>query len=194
MPQQQPAGRLPWDRSRDYLRLLARLQLPAALRGKLDPSDLVQQTLLEAHQARDKFQGRSEGEQAALLRCMLTRNLADAVRRFAAEARDVARERSLDAEWQGASSALENWLAADQSSPSERALRHEDLLRLAEALGQLPDDQRRAVESHHLLGHSVQEVARELGRSESAVGGLLRRGLKQLRQLMQDERGGEHGP
>jgi RNA polymerase sigma-70 factor (ECF subfamily) len=194
MTQQQPAGSQPWDRYRDYLRLLARLQLPAALRGKLDPSDVVQQTLLDAHQARDKFQGRSEGEQAALLRRMLTGNLADAVRRFAAQVRDVARERSLEAELQSSSSGLEDWLAADQSSPSERALRHEDLLRLAGALAQLPDDQRRAVELHHLLCHSVQEVARELGRSESAVGGLLRRGLKQLRQLMQEEGGGEHGP
>jgi RNA polymerase sigma factor (sigma-70 family) len=90
------------------------------------------------------------------------------------------------------SSRLEAWLAADQSSPSERAARHEELLRLAEALAHLPEDQRRAVELHHLLRLSVEEVARELGRSESAVGGLLRRGLKRLRELMRDE-GDDHG-
>jgi RNA polymerase sigma-70 factor (ECF subfamily) len=82
---------------RNYLRLLARTGIDASLRGKADPSDLVQETLLKAHQHFDQFQGQTEAELAAWLRKILTRNLADLVRRFkAAGARMVRREQSLE--------------------------------------------------------------------------------------------------
>jgi RNA polymerase sigma-70 factor (ECF subfamily) len=181
--------RWPWERYREYLRLLARIQLPASLRGKLDASDLVQQTLLEVHQAAAGLEGRSEGERAAFLRRALTNNLTDAVRKFLAAGRDVHRERSLEADLAQSSARLEAWLAAEQSSPSVRAIREEELLHLARALTGLPEDQRRAVELHHLHGYSVEEVAGEMARSEAAVGGLLRRGVKKLRELMREDAG-----
>jgi RNA polymerase sigma-70 factor (ECF subfamily) len=175
---------------RDYLRLLAGIQLDPRLRGKLDPSDVVQETLVRAHEKADQFRGSSEAERTAWLRQILANQLAAAVRRYLdAGKRDAGRERSVHAAVEDSSARLEALLAADQSSPSERVVRHEELGRLAAALGALPEDQRRAVELHHLHGLPVEEVARELERSDSAVGGLLRRGLKRLRELMREPTG-----
>jgi RNA polymerase sigma-70 factor (ECF subfamily) len=177
-------GLVPLDRCREYLRMLARLQLDPRLHGKLDASDVVQQTLLSAHENRGQFRGRSEAEFLGWLRQILANHLAGAVRRFGAGLRDINRERSLEAGLENSSARLDNWLAADHSSPSQRAMRHEMHLRLANALGQLPEDQRTAVELHHLKGLSVAEAAEAMGRTKMAVVGLLFRGLKKLRRLM----------
>jgi RNA polymerase sigma-70 factor (ECF subfamily) len=175
----------------DYLRLLARLQLSPRLRAKLDASDVVQQTLLQAHANRAQFRGRSEAEWLAWLRAILANALTAAARQFTTEARDLRRERSLEAELERSSSRLEGLLAADQSTPSERAVRGDELLRLARAMACLPPDQQRVVELHHLQGLPVAEVADQMGRSKPAVVGLLFRGLKKLRQLLQAQGEGE---
>jgi RNA polymerase sigma-70 factor (ECF subfamily) len=172
---------------RDYLTLLARLQLAPQLRGKVDLSGVVQQSLLEAHQAMDQLRRMTTEQQAAWLRKALACNLTDEVRKLGTAMRDVTRERSLEQAVEESSVRLEAWLAADQSSPSMRVVRNEQLLRLAAALARLPEDQRLAVEMHHLRGQPVAEVARELGRTEGAAGALLVRGLKKLRQLLQEE-------
>jgi RNA polymerase sigma-70 factor (ECF subfamily) len=176
---------------RDYLRLLARLQLGSRLRAKLDASDVAQQTILQAHEKRAQFRGTTEAERLAWLRAILANVLAAAARRFDAKTRDLGRERSLETELELSSSRLESLLAVDQTSPSERAVRGEELLRLAGALARLPDDQRRVVELHHLKGLTVLEVAQAMGRTRPAVVGLLFRGLKKLRELLRDQPEGE---
>jgi RNA polymerase sigma-70 factor (ECF subfamily) len=179
------------EQCRPYLHLLARLQLDGRLRSKLDASDVVQQTLLRAHQSLHQFRGREDAEFRAWLRQILANTLAEAARRFGAEARDIGRERSLEAQLNESSVRLEAWAAAGQPSPSQHAAREEQLLRLAGALAGLPDDQRRAVELHHLLGLSVAEVGERIGRTRAAVVGLLFRGLKRLRQLLAENLSGD---
>lgn len=178
------AGARPLEAYRDYLRVLARLHLGNRLRVKLDASDVVQQTILHAHTNRTQFRGGTEAEWRGWLRAILANTLATVVREFETAARDVTREQSLEAELEQSSARMESLLAAEQSSPSEGAVRGEELLRLARALGRLPDDQRRVVELHHLKGLTVAEVAAELGRTRPAVVGLLFRGVKQLRTLL----------
>jgi RNA polymerase sigma-70 factor (ECF subfamily) len=177
------------ERYREYLRALARLQLDNRLRGKVDLSGVVQQTLLEAHQASDTLRSLNEAQLAAWLRRALANNLADEVRRLGAQARDVRRERPLQYAVDESSARLEALLASDQSSPSRQAVRQEDLLRLTEALAGLPEDQRVAVELHHLEGRTLAETAEALGRTRSAVASLVFRGLRNLRRRLDEGEG-----
>ncbi|MCS7047095.1 MAG: sigma-70 family RNA polymerase sigma factor [Gemmataceae bacterium] len=171
---------------RDYLHLLVRVQLGRRLRAKLDASDIVQQTILQAHERRDQFRGTSEMEWLAWLRVILANTLASARRQFHAKRRDLGRERSLEESIGLSSARLEHMLASKLSSPSERIVRAERLLRLARAMAQLPPNQRSVVEMHHLQGMTVAEVAEQIGCSRPAVVGLLFRALKKLRELLRE--------
>jgi RNA polymerase sigma-70 factor, ECF subfamily len=174
----------PWERYRSYLELLVRLQLDRRWQGKLDPSGVVQQTLLEAYQAREQLQELPTERLTAWLRRALGNNLADELRRLRADKRGDARARSLEEALEGSSARLEAWLVAEQSSPSQRAQRGEDLVRLAGALEELPAEQRVAVERHHLQGAPLAAIAEELSCSKAAVAGLLYRALKHLRRRL----------
>ena len=170
------------ERFRDYLCALARLQIGPELRGHVEASDIVQITLLEAHQRLHQFRGQTDGEMRAWLGRALAHNLADEMRRLLADKRHIARRRSLEE----SSSRLEAFLTADQSSPSQNAERKEQVTRLAAALGQMPEPQREVVVQRHLEGRSLADIAQHIGRSEAAVVGLLQRGLKALRGLLGD--------
>ena len=174
----------PLERFRDYLLLLARMQLDRRLQPKLDPSDVVQQTLLKAHQSWGQFRGKTDAELAAWLRSILANHLADVARKF--DPRHAGRERSLEAALEQSSARLESWLAAEDSSASKKFERQELLIRMSEALVALPEDQRVALELKHLRGLAVAEVAREMGKSTAAVASLLYRGLNHLREFLGD--------
>ncbi len=182
----------PLERFRDYLRFLVRLQLGARPNARIDPSDVVQQTLMEAFEKRAQFRGRSYAEQAAWLRMILARNVADVLRAQGRLKRDVSRERSLDMKLDESSARLGRWLAAEQPSPSEHALLHEQAILLTDALARLPELQREAVILHYWEGCSLAEIAASLDRSTSAVAGLLKRGLKNLRTELDAEPDGSH--
>jgi RNA polymerase sigma-70 factor (ECF subfamily) len=171
---------------RDYLRLLARLHLDSRLRAKLDPSDLVQQTLLEAYVAMGAWNEYSQAERAAWLRRILAHNLANAIRDFTRARRDVNLERSLSAALDASSQRLADLVPDPGPTPNQQALANERLLALAHALIELPETQREAIVLRHYEDCSLEAIAQQLGRSPAAVAGLLHRGLKALRLRLQD--------
>ena len=172
-------------RWRDYLSALARVQVDPRLQARIDLSGVVQQTLLEAHQTRPRFHGGHPAQEAAWLRQILAHNLADELRKLMAGKRDLARERSLEVELQQSSARLADWLAAEQPSPSQDAQQHELALRLAAALEALPEAQREALVLQHWHGWTLAQIAEHMGRSRTAVAGLIKRGLQQLRRDFQ---------
>jgi RNA polymerase sigma-70 factor (ECF subfamily) len=182
------ANALAVERYRSYLLLLAQMHVGRGGGNRLDPSDLVQQTLLDAHRQREQFRGSSPAEMAAWLRRMLACNVADAWRSLKRGKRDVGRERSLEAELVESSSRLATCLTSAKSSPSQQAMRQEEILRLADAVAALSEAQREAVLLHYWQGLPLAEVASAMKRTPASVAGLLQRGLKALRELL-SERG-----
>jgi RNA polymerase sigma-70 factor (ECF subfamily) len=173
-----------FERYRDYLRVLAGLQLDPRLCGKVDLSGIVQQTLLEAHQAKDQVTDQPSDERLAWLRRILAHNLGDEIRKQTSNKRDARRERSLEVAVEHSSQKLEAWIAGADSAPSARLERQERAVRLAEALGRLPEAQREAIVLHHWQEWSLDEIAAHMGRTRNSVAGLLRRGMSQLREEM----------
>ncbi len=172
-------------RYRDWLVLLARLQLGQRLRGKLDASDVVQQTLLEACRDLPQFRGDSEAELLAWLRQILAHVLGHEIRRYRGTGRrDVGREVSLDQSLAESSQRLAGMLAAPDSSPSVHAERKEQEVLLADVLSRLPEDFREVIVLRNLEGLPHDEVAQRMGRSPGAVRMLWVRALARLRQEM----------
>ena len=173
---------------RDYLKLLARLQLDQRLQSKLDASDIVQDAFLQAHRAFAQFQGGTEAELTAWLRQILASRLADQMRRYyGSQQRDIRLERRLARDIDQSSSALDGALIAAQSSPSRQAERREQAVLLAAALEKLPASYREVIILHQLEDLAFAEVARRMGRSIDSVKNLWLRALPRLRRVLGDD-------
>jgi RNA polymerase sigma-70 factor (ECF subfamily) len=172
---------------RNYLTLLARVQIGRRLRSKIDAADLVQATFLEAHRHFARFEGTTETELVGWLRSILATNLAHLLRRYlGTQRRDVRLERQLVLDLDQSSRILGQAVLAPQSSPSQQAARREQAVLLADALQRLPDDYREVIILRQLEGLSFPEVAERMDRSLDSVKKLWVRGLDQLRRTLGD--------
>lgn len=167
----------------NYLRLLARLEIGRRLQGKVDASDIVQETFLEAHRQFPAFQGRAEAQLTKWLRTILAGTLANTVRRYVGtQARDIRLEQDLAADLDQSTCALGAMLIDQHSSPSQQAIRGEQTLLVAEAMSRLPDDYQTVLVLRHLEGLTFPQVAARMDRSVDSVEKLWLRGLTRLKK------------
>lgn len=167
--------------SRSYLNVLAAARTEPWMRAKFDPSDVVQQTLVDANGALGRFDGESEGQWKAYLKQMLLNNLQDAIRQYrVAERRNVDRERDLHFNDGGLRP-----LANQDPTPSRTAADAERDFELAAAIDSLPDDYREVVIARNLRKEPFSQIADAMGRSEAATQMLWTRAIRKLQSVLQ---------
>lgn len=169
------------DRYRNYLRFLADVKLDRQLRGRVDPSDIVQDTMLQACAAWGTFRGEQSCQVVAWLQRILMRTVLHALRDARRAKRDVRREQRLDKIMDQSSQRIEAWIAHDEASPSEAAQHAEEMLQIADAVYELPEAERIAVMGYYWQGATLAELGEEMNRTPSAMAGLVHRGVSRLR-------------
>jgi RNA polymerase sigma-70 factor (ECF subfamily) len=170
---------------RNYVTIVAQTQVETWLRAKFDPSDLVQQTLLEAYRGFDGFRGATEGEWLAWLRRILTRNAVDVARRYCStDKRQLRREMSLHKKGDTASGEFSPEPPDSTQSPSQQLLARERELLVADALASLPPDHRQVIILRNLQGLPFNEVAERMDRSRPAVQMLWMRAIQSLQGIL----------
>jgi RNA polymerase sigma-70 factor (ECF subfamily) len=175
---------------RNYLKLLARLQVKRRLQSKVDASDVVQETFIEVQRSIGGFRGASEDEFAAWLRRILASRIADLVRRFySAQQRDVRLERQLDEEMDRSSHVAQGLLHS-ASSPSKQTSQHEQAVLVTDAVAKLATEYQEVITLRHFEDLSFPEVAQQMCRSVDSVKGLWVRALAALRRSLGEPRNG----
>jgi RNA polymerase sigma-70 factor, ECF subfamily len=174
-----------FEKCRAYVSLVARAQVGSWLQAKVDHSDLVQQTLLDAHRGLDQFRGTTDGEWLAWLKKIVHHNAADYVRRYGmAERRRAGREVSLNAPQMNDSNAPTRDPSDPGQSPSQIVLRSEEQMEISRAVAQLPPDYQEVIILRNLERLPFDEIAQRLGRSRPAVQMLWMRALRKLHESL----------
>jgi RNA polymerase sigma-70 factor (ECF subfamily) len=169
---------------RNYVRVLAQSEVASWLQAKVDPSDLVQQTLLDAYRDFRQFRGGTTAEWLVWLRRILEHNARDQVRCYrGTDKRQAAREVPLAGP---AGFPLDP--AAGGETPSQELVRKERELQVADALARLSDDHRTVLLLRNLQRLPFDEVARHMGRSRPAVQMLWLRAVRRLQEEAERER------
>ncbi len=174
---------------RNYLKLLVMSQLERKLQARVSPSDVVQETFLEANRDFAKFRGSSSSEFSAWLRRILVNNLHRVVEQHVlTKKRDVRREISLEAlasSLEQSTARLESILPDPGTSPSSIVQQFELEVVLADKLTELPADYRTVIVLRHIEALPFEQVAQRMERSAGATRMLWLRAIQSLREKMQ---------
>src|SRR4051794_39499423 len=173
------------DRYRDYLRRMVAVRLDRRLAARVDASDVVQETLVEAARRLDDYLRERPIPFYGWLRQLAGERIVDAHRRHVTtQRRSVTLEhRELELPDASADQLVRRLFAAD-TSPSNRMIRQERHERLKGALASLPQRDREVLVMRHLEQLSTSEIAAMLEISEPAVKSRLLRALIRMREQM----------
>jgi RNA polymerase sigma-70 factor (ECF subfamily) len=174
------------DLYRNYLLLLARTQIDMKLRVRIDASDVVQETFMDAHRAFADFNGATEPELTAWLRRILIRNLIDTARHHGAQCRDWHLDKSIEANIDESNQHISHALGISTSTPSIVAIRREQSVVLADAIAELPADYREVLIQRQIYQREFGSIAESMGKSSGAVRMLWVRALEKLRLVLDD--------
>ncbi len=182
---------------RAYLRLLAATQLHGRLSQRVSPSDVVQETMLAAHQDFNAFRGRTRVEFSAWLRKILSHRLLNAMEQHLSLKRDARREVSIETVAHSVDSsgtALGKMLTCDEPSPSTTFTLHEDSQRVADLIAQLPEQYQQVIMLRNLQGLRFDAVAARMQKTPAATRLLWLRAVQKLRQLYRQDAPHAHKP
>ncbi len=171
---------------RNYLRILAATCLDQDVRGKADPSDVVQDALLSAHKNFHQFRGTTEQEWIAWVRRILVNSVRELHERFSLQRRKISRERSLEALMERSSIVMRNLVPAPGPSPSQHAQQGEFSVVLADALAEMEPEDRDVVILRNLQELEWNEIGERMGRSRDAVRMLWTRAIQRLGPLLRE--------
>lgn len=168
---------------RSYLKLIASHEIGSKLGAKLDASDVVQDTFLDAHRYFENFQGESVTQFTAWLRSVMAGVMANYLRRYlGTKARDIRLEKQLAADLDNSAAMLSELLVASISSPSQNIMRDEQTVQLAKAMSNLSADYQSVLTLRHIEGLTFPQIAKRLNRTVDSVEKLWLRAVVQLRK------------
>ena len=172
---------------RSFVAVMARIHLHRRLQGKVDPSDLVQQSMLEAHRGLVEFHGQTTEEWLAWLKQIVQHNAVDMDRHYrGANRRDLRKERSMSIT--NSYGSLVEWSPVDPGpSPSQVYSKAEKELKVAAAIEELPDDYRQVILLRNIERLPFELVAERMERTRGACQMLWMRAVEQLRSQLNDE-------
>jgi RNA polymerase sigma-70 factor, ECF subfamily len=173
-------------RCRNYVGLIARAQVESWMQAKVDASDLVQQTLLEAHRGFAKFEGRTEAEWLAWLKQILAHNTQDFIRHYRTDKRHAGREVPLRAPPDDGSGSFFRDPPDDGDSPSQFLVQQEREIELADAIARLSPDHQEVILLRNLQRLPFDQVAERMGRSRPAVQMLWMRAVQKLEEFLRE--------
>lgn len=174
-----------FEACRAYVRFLARSHVESWIQAKVDASDLVQQTLFEAHRGFEQFEGSTEAEWLGWLKQILKNNATDFVRQFGAAKRRISLEVPFNIGQSTMFRQAPEPVSPDQT-PSQIVGQREQEVLVANALAQLSDDHQEVIVLRNLQRLPFDQVAERMGRSRPAVQMLWMRAMKKLQEHISD--------